>query len=44
MADKTRFHDLDLPLALMHAIADLEFQFCTPIQAQALPDALLGRI
>lgn len=43
MADKTRFHDLDLPLPLMHAIADLEFQFCTPIQAQALPDALLGK-
>ena len=43
VAGKTRFHDLDLPLVLMHAIADLEFQFCTPIQAQALPDALLGR-
>ncbi|MDO9042006.1 MAG: DEAD/DEAH box helicase [Desulfocapsaceae bacterium] len=43
VAGKTRFHDLDLPLELMHAIADLEFQFCTPIQAQALPDALLGR-
>lgn len=43
VAGKTRFHDLDLPLALMRAIADLEFQFCTPIQAQALPDALLGR-
>lgn len=42
-AGKTRFHDLDLPLPLMHAIADLQFQFCTPIQAQALPDALLGR-
>lgn len=43
VADKTRFHDLDLPLALMHAIADQEFQFCTPIQSQALPDALLGK-
>ncbi len=43
VADKTRFHDLDLPLSLMHGIADLEFQFCTPIQSQALPDALLGK-
>ncbi|MDD3814135.1 MAG: DEAD/DEAH box helicase [Desulfocapsaceae bacterium] len=43
VAGKTRFHDLDLPLPLMHAIADLEFQFCTPIQAQALPDALQGK-
>lgn len=42
-AGKSRFHDLDLPLPLMHAIADLKFQFCTPIQAQALPDALRGR-
>lgn len=43
VVDKTRFHDLDLPLALMHAIADQEFQFCTPIQSQALPEALLGK-
>lgn len=43
VAGKTRFHDLDLPLVLMHAIADLEFQYCTPIQAQALPDLLPGR-
>lgn len=42
-ADKTRFHDLDLPLELMRAIADLGFHYCTPIQAQALPDALRGR-
>ncbi len=41
--DKVRFHDLDLPLPLMHAIADLGFQYCTPIQAQALPEALLGK-
>jgi len=42
-AGKTRFHDLDLPLPLMHAIADQQFQYCTPIQAQALPEALQGR-
>jgi ATP-dependent RNA helicase RhlB len=31
-----RFHDLDLPDAIMHAVADLEFQYCTPIQEQVL--------
>lgn len=40
---KTRFHDFDLPLSLMHAIADLNFQYCTPIQTQALPEALAGQ-
>ena len=41
--DKTRFHDLDLPEAVMHAIHDLGFQYCTPIQAESLPAALRGR-
>ena len=41
-ADKVRFHDLGLPLSLMHAIADLGFQFCSPIQARSLPYALRG--
>ena len=39
---KTRFHDLDLPDSLMHAIADLDFKYCTPIQAEALPKSLAG--
>lgn len=39
---KTRFHDLDLPLELMHAIADLGFEYCSPIQAQSLPHTLNG--
>lgn len=39
---KTRFHDLDLPVNLMHAIADLDFRYCTPIQAGILPRALKG--
>lgn len=39
---KTRFHDLDLSLSLMHGIADLGFQYCSPIQAQALPSTLTG--
>jgi len=40
---KSRFHDFDLPLPLMRAIADLDFKYCTPIQAKALPDALAGK-
>ena len=39
---KVRFHDLDLPDLLMHAIADLGFEYCSPIQAQALPHSLSG--
>jgi ATP-dependent RNA helicase RhlB len=39
---KTRFHDLDLPPEIMHAIHDLGFQYCTPIQAATLPQALAG--
>ena len=43
MEGKTRFQDLDLPLQVLHAIADLEFQYCTPIQAEILPSTLGGR-
>jgi len=39
---KTRFHDFDLPVELMHAIADLGFSYCLPIQAQSLPHTLRG--
>lgn len=39
----TRFHDFDLPDSLMHAISDLGFLYCTPIQAEILPCALSGR-
>ncbi len=39
---KTRFHDLDLPDEIMHAIHDLGFQYCTPVQTAILPKALLG--
>ena len=38
-----RFHDLDLPVPILHAIADLKFAYCTPIQAQILPALLAGR-
>jgi len=40
---KTRFHDFDLPVPLMHAIHDLGYQYCTPIQAEILPSALSGK-
>ncbi len=39
---KTRFHDLDLPTGVMHAIHDLGFEYCSPIQAQTLPHTLQG--
>jgi ATP-dependent RNA helicase RhlB len=40
---KTRFQDLDLPDEIMHAVFDLGFQYCTPIQAEIMPSALAGR-
>jgi ATP-dependent RNA helicase RhlB len=39
---KTRFQDFDLPQDIVHAIADLNFQYCTEVQAQVLPIALRG--
>lgn len=40
---ETRFHDLDIPEKIMHAIADLGFQYCTPIQAKTLTHTLAGK-
>lgn len=40
---KSRFHDFDLANELLHAISDLKFNYCSPIQAQSLPYALRGR-
>ncbi len=40
--DETRFHDLDLRDELMHGIADLGFEYCSPIQAGVLPHTLQG--
>jgi len=34
--NETRFHDFKLPTGVMHAIADLKFKYCTPVQAQLL--------
>ena len=39
---KTRFHDLNLEIDLLHAIADLNYQYCSDIQAEALPYTLKG--
>ncbi|WP_207063135.1 ATP-dependent RNA helicase RhlB [Motiliproteus sp. SC1-56] len=40
---KVRFHDLDLPDVVMQAIADLGFEYCTPIQAKTLVHTLEGK-
>jgi ATP-dependent RNA helicase RhlB len=39
---RSRFHDFNLPVILMHAISDLGFQYCSPIQARTLPYTLRG--
>ena len=39
---KKRFHDFNLPDVLLRAIADLGFQYCTPIQAETILPALQG--
>jgi len=40
---KTRFQEFDLPEPLLHAIYDLGFEYCTPIQAELLPSTLAGK-
>jgi len=42
VAGKTRFHDFDIAIEIMHAIADLQFEYCSDIQAQVLPHTLAG--
>lgn len=42
LAGKTRFHDLGLPDVILHAIQDMGFEYCSPIQAQILPHTLKG--
>lgn len=39
---KKTFIDMGLPSEILHAVADLGFQYCTPIQAQSLEHALAG--
>jgi len=40
---KRRFHEFDLPLEIMHALSDLGFEYCTPIQALSLEHSLAGK-
>lgn len=37
---KVRFHDLHLSNGILHAISDLKYQYCTPIQAGIMPHTL----
>jgi len=39
---KTRFHDFEMPEEILHAIYDLEFKYCTQVQAETLPRSLMG--
>ncbi|MFA6467780.1 MAG: DEAD/DEAH box helicase [Bacteroidota bacterium] len=39
---KSRFQDFDLPLDILHAVADLNFQYCTQVQEQVLPISMRG--
>lgn len=39
---KTRFHDVDLHPSLLRGVAELGFEYCSPIQAQILPQTLQG--
>ena len=40
---KLRFQDLGLPAEILHAVFDLGFRYCTPIQAGILPSTLQGK-
>lgn len=40
---KIRFSDLNLPSEILHAVADLGFRYCTPIQAESLGYSLEGK-
>ncbi len=41
--DKKRFLDFELPVEILHAVHDLGFRYCTPIQADTLELTLAGR-
>jgi ATP-dependent RNA helicase RhlB len=40
---KSPFRDFGMPEEILHAVHDLGFQYCTPIQAEILPPVLAGR-
>ncbi len=37
-----RFHDADLPIEILHAVADLGFTYCTPVQGRVLTEVAQG--
>lgn len=39
---KKRFHDFEIPPEVLHAIYDLKFEYCTPVQAETLSKSLAG--
>ncbi len=39
---KTRFHDVNLPEVLLRGVAELGFEYCTPIQARVLQEVDAG--
>ncbi len=43
LKDHLRFKDLELHPSILHAIHQLNYQYCTPIQAKTLPATLLGK-
>jgi len=40
---KSRFHDFDIDLRIMRGVAQEGYEYCTPIQEKALPEALEGK-
>ena len=42
VADKTRFHDLNLPDRVLKSISEMGFEYCSEIQAETLPITLKG--
>jgi len=39
---KIRFHDLELSKNILHSVYDLEFQYCSQVQAEVLPKSMRG--
>lgn len=39
---RIRFHDFDIPVSIMHGLADLSFNYCTPIQSAVIEHTLGG--
>lgn len=39
---KTRFHDLEISKNILHAVYDLDFKYCSQVQAEVLPKSMSG--